>query len=127
MTQAAPPRDGLTRIVRIMDLAADDATLAACDHAHSVGQTPPEVIAAQVRHGIAELQIYRAGHRLVMVMDVTDAFDPAGLDAEGTVNEAIRAWHIRMAQLQRAPFADNQAWPEAHRVFRQSDHIKDSE
>jgi hypothetical protein len=34
----------------------------------------------------------------------------------------IAAWHKRMAELQRAPFTDRIAWPEAHLVFRQSEH-----
>ncbi|MGN7161858.1 L-rhamnose mutarotase [Sphingomonas sp. SAFR-052] len=98
--------------------------LAAYDLAHAPGNTPPEVIAAQLRYGIAELQIHRAGCRLVMLMEVTPDFDPAGLDAERHVHPAIDQWHIRMGALQRSPFADGKAWPEAKTVFRQSDHVK---
>lgn len=113
----------LRRYVRIMDLRDDPATLAAYDRAHMVGQTPVEIVAAQHRHGIAEMEIFRAGNRLVMLMDVTDAFDPDGLDAERAVQDVIDRWHLRMAEYQRPPFADGVAWPEAHRVFRQSDHL----
>ena len=123
----APAGMATRRIVRIMDLADDPATLAAYDQAHAPGNTPPEVIAAQLRHGIAELQIYRAGCRLVMLMDVTPDFDPEALDAERHGQAAIDQWHVRMGALQRPPFADGEAWPEAVRVFRQSDHSKETE
>ena len=105
-----------------MDLNAGAELAQAYELAHQRGNTPSAVLSAQRRHGIEELEIYRAGDRLVMIMEVTDAYDPAALDAESARWPQIAAWHQRMAQLQRAPFEDGIAWPEAHRVFRQSEH-----
>ena len=110
------------RIVRIMDLNNRPDLLQAYELAHQRGNTPTAVLTAQRRHGIAEMEIYRAGDRLVMIMEVTDAYDPAALDAETARSPVIAAWHQRMAELQRAPFAGGVAWPEAHLVFRQSEH-----
>ncbi len=115
------------RFVRIMDLHDDPAVIAAYDLAHSVGETPAEVIAAQLRYGIAEMEIFRTGNRLVMLMEVTADFDPDGLDAERGLQGAIDRWHLRMATLQCPPFANGEAWPEAQRVFRQSDHLNGTE
>jgi L-rhamnose mutarotase len=105
-----------------MDLNNHPDLLKAYELAHQPGNTPAPVLRAQRRHGIAELEIYRAGDRLVMIMEVTDAYDPAALDAESGHSPEIAAWHKRMAELQKAPFADRIAWPEAHLVFRQSEH-----
>ena len=110
------------RIVRLMDLHNRPDLLEAYEIAHQPGNTPAAVLNAQRRHGIEELEIYRAGDRLVMIMEVTDAYDPAALDAESERSPEIAAWHKRMGELQRAPFADRGAWPEAHRVFRQTEH-----
>ena len=110
------------RIVRLMDLHNRPDLLEAYEIAHQPGNTPAAVLNAQRRHGIEELEIYRAGDRLVMIMEVTDAYDPAALDAESERSPEIAAWHKRMGELQRAPFADRGRWPEAHRVFRQSEH-----
>jgi L-rhamnose mutarotase len=110
------------RIVRLMDLNNRSDLFQAYELAHQRGNTPNAVLSAQRRHGIAELEIYRAGDRLVMIMEVTDAYDPAALDAESARSPEIAAWHQRMAELQTAPFADRVAWPEAHLVFRQSEH-----
>ena len=112
----------IRRIVRLMDLNNRPDLLEAYELAHKRGSTPTAVLNAQRCHGIAELEIYRAGDRLVMIMEVTDAYDPAALDAESARSSEIAAWHKRMAELQKAPFADRVAWPEAHLVFRQSEH-----
>jgi L-rhamnose mutarotase len=110
------------RIVRVMDLADDPDVLAEYDTAHSKGQTPQAVLDAQRRHGIEELEIFRAGNRLIMLMRVTPDFDPEALDAESGRDPVIAEWHRRMAKLQRAPFPDCVGWPEATLVFRQSEH-----
>ncbi len=109
-------------IVRIMDMPDDPATIAAYDQAHRVGHTPPAVLDMQRRHGIADLEIFRADNRLAMLMHVTEAFDPAGIEAESASNPVLIAWHRQMGVMQRPPFADGRNWPEAVRVFRQSDH-----
>ena len=111
------------RIVRIMDLDPDPASAAGYDGAHSVGQTPTAVIGAQHEHGIVEMQIFQSGDRLVMILELADDFDAAGLERAERDHPEIAAWQIRMAALQRAPFPDGEPWPEAHRVFRQSDHL----
>jgi len=68
------------------------------------------------------MEIYRAGDRLVMIMEVIDSYDPAALDSDSAFFVEITRWHQRMAQLQKAPLPDGVAWPEARRVFRQSEH-----
>ena len=108
-----------------MDLNNLPDLLEAYELAHKRGNTPTAVLKAQRLHGIAEMEIYRAGDRLVMIMEVTDAYDPAALDRESDRSTMIAAWHKRMAELQRAPFADGVVWPEARLVFRQSEHEAD--
>ena len=105
-----------------MDLNNEADVLEAYDEAHRPGNTPRAVIEAQRRHGIAEMEIYRAGDRLIMIMEVTDSYNPAALDTDSARSVEITSWHQRMAQLQKAPLADGMAWPEARRVFRQSEH-----
>ena len=110
------------RIVRVQDLADDPAVFVAYDEAHRPGGTPPVVLDAQRRHGILDLEIFRYANRLVMIMTVSDDFDPEGLDRESTVVPDLVDWHRRMGSLQRRPGKTEQDWPEAQLVFRQSDH-----
>ncbi len=109
------------RFVRAIDLADDPAAIAAYDAAHAAGNIPPAVLASQRRHGIAELAIYRHGNRLVMMMDVTDAFDPQALDRDAANDPVLIDWHRRMGALQRS-LPDAEGWAEMRIVFRQSDH-----
>lgn len=109
------------RFIRMIDLADDPAQIAAYDAAHAVGNTPAEVLASQRRHGIVELAIYRTGNRLVMVMDVSDAFDPDALDRDAGSDPVLIDWHRRMGALQR-PLPGEGGWVEMACVFRQSDH-----
>ncbi|PVM84541.1 L-rhamnose mutarotase [Caulobacter radicis] len=109
------------RFVRTIDLDGDPAAIAAYEKAHSPGSTPPAVLASQRRHGVAELAIYRVGNRLMMVMDVTDTFDPEGLDREAQSDPALIEWHRHMKALQR-PLPGHDGWAEMPCIFRQSDH-----
>ncbi|MDQ1155160.1 L-rhamnose mutarotase [Brevundimonas sp. SORGH_AS_0993] len=115
------------RVVRIMDLATDAAAIAAYDEAHRAGRTPVAVVEAQHRHGIVEMEIFRAGHRLVMILTLAEDFDAEGLQRIEREHPELIAWQARMAELQRAPFADGEPWPVAHRVFRQSDHLSNKD
>lgn len=114
---------GVHRVVRIMDLASDAAAIAAYDDAHRVGGTPSAVVDAQHRHGIVEMEIFRAGNRLVMILTLADDFDGEALQQVEREHPDLIAWQARMAALQRAPLADGTPWPEARCVFRQSDHL----
>ena len=110
------------RIVRVQDLADDPEVFSAYDEAHRSGRTPAAVLDAQRRHGILDLEIFRHSNRLVMIITVSDDFDPEGLDRESAVVPELVDWHRRMGLLQRRPGTAEQDWPEARLVFRQSDH-----
>lgn len=116
------PSGAVRRIIRVQDLADDPHVFAAYEAAHCPGATPAAVFDAQRRHGILDLEIYRFADRLVMIMTVSDAFDPAGLDRESATSPELVAWHRRMGALQRRPGSADSDWPEARLVFRQSDH-----
>ena len=109
------------RIVRMTEIEGGLAAIRAYEDAHLPGNTPAAVLASQRRHGVAELTIYRLGDRLVMVMDVTDAFDPRGLDQDAQSDPVLIDWHRRMSALQR-PVEGEVNWAEMRCVFRQSDH-----
>lgn len=110
------------RIVRVQDLADDPVVFSAYDEAHRPGRTPAAVLDAQRRHGILDLEIFRYADRLVMIMIVSDDFDPEGLDRESAIVPDLVNWHQRMGKLQRRPGKAGQDWPEAELVFRQTDH-----
>lgn len=116
------PAGAVRRIIRVQDLADDLGVFDAYEAAHCPGATPAAVLDAQRRHGILDLEIYRHADRLVMIMTVSDRFDPDGLDRESITSPELVEWHRRMGALQRRPGQADSDWPEARLVFRQSDH-----
>lgn len=109
------------RFIRMIDLVDNAVAIAAYEKAHAPGHTPPAVLASQRRHGIVELEMYRLGARLVMVMEVDDRFDPDALDREMQADSVLIDWHRHMSAVQR-PIDGQQGWAEMPCIFRQSDH-----
>jgi L-rhamnose mutarotase len=73
--------------------------------------------------GIEEMEIYRSGNRLVMVMDTTEDFDPGAKAAADAVNPDVIAWEELMDRFQQplswAPAGTK--WLEADRIFALSE------
>jgi L-rhamnose mutarotase len=74
--------------------------------------------------GIDEMEIYRTGNRLVMVMDVSEDFDPEAKAAADATNPDVVAWEELMDRFQRRlPWAPTGTkWLEADRIFALSEH-----
>ena len=84
-----------------LDLKDDPALIAEYERHHR--QVWPEVIAHLRGQGVRELQIFRLGTRLVMLMDTDDAvFDPARMAAAQHDDPRLRAWEDLMWRFQQA-------------------------
>ena len=84
----------------------------------------PDVLAHLRRHGINELEIFRLGTRMVMVMDTDDTrFDPDKMAAAQHDDPRIAAWEALMWRFQRAtPWTpDGSKWTPMDRIFRLTD------
>ncbi len=80
----------------------DDPALAAQYESHH-RDVWPEVLAHLRAHGVRELEIFRLGTRLVMVMETDDAvFDPARMAAAERDDPKLRAWEDLMWRFQQA-------------------------
>ena len=74
--------------------------------------------------GVRELEIFRLGTRMVMVMDTDDAtFDPARMAAAERDDPRLRAWEDLMWEFQAAtPWTPEGAkWTPMQRLFRLTD------
>lgn len=107
------------RHVLLIDLVDEAEAIARYEAWHAAGALPPAIGASIRAAGIAAMEIYRTGNRLVMVMETDDAFDPDAKAADDATNQAVQAWEARMDQVQR-PLSwagDDAKWTPARRIF----------
>jgi len=101
----------------------DDPELIARYEAHHRAVWP-EVLAHLRTQGVRELEIYRLGTRMVMVMDTDDAvFDPARLAAAERDDPRLKEWEALMWRFQ-APTPWTPAgtkWTPMQSIFRLSE------
>lgn len=102
-----------------LDLHDDAALIAEYERWHRPENIWPEVPQSIRAAGIRDLQIFRAGNRLVMVLDVPDAYSPTAKAAADAANPRVQAWEAMMWKFQQAlPFADaGEKWVPMHRIF----------
>ena len=105
-----------------LDLKDDPALIAEYELQHR--EVWPEVLAHLRAQGVRELEIFRLGTRLVMVMDTDDAvFDPARMAAAERDDPRLRAWEDLMWKFQAAtPWTpDGAKWTPMQNIFRLSE------
>lgn len=102
-----------------LDLKPDPALIAEYERWHRPENIWPEVVASIRAAGIRDMQIFRAGNRLFMVMGVPDDYAPDAKAAADAANPRVQAWEALMDRFQqRLPFAAPGAkWVPLTRIF----------
>lgn len=100
-----------------VDLKDDAALIAAYDEHHK--KVWPEILHSITASGITQLEIFRLGNRLVMLLEVNDSFsfeEKARLDA---ANTKVQDWENLMWQYQQAlPLAKpGEKWVLMDKIF----------
>ena len=110
--------------VLTLDLVDDAGAIAEYERWHTPGNVPAPVLAAIRASGVAEMEIFRTGTRLVMTMTVTPDFDPAAKADADAADPQVAEWEARMGTFQCAlPAApDGSRWTPMTPIFRLSDH-----
>ena len=112
------------RHVLLLDLKDDPELIAQYEAWHAAGAVPKAVIESIRAADIREMEIYRSGDRLVMVMETGPQFDPAAKAAADRGNPDLIAWEELMNRFQRSlPHAgEGEKWVEAKRIFSLDEH-----
>ncbi|WP_010187431.1 L-rhamnose mutarotase [Sphingomonas sp. PAMC 26605] len=118
---AAPGRR--TRHVLVLDLHDDPEAIAAYRHWHRPGGPPAAVTRAIRADGIATLEIWQVGDRLVMLMETTPDFDPAAKAVRDATDPEIQAWETLMDRFQRRLrfAAEGEKWVTAEQIYALED------
>ncbi|HEV7779008.1 MAG TPA: L-rhamnose mutarotase [Luteibacter sp.] len=102
-----------------LDLRDDAQAIAEYENWHRANRIWPEIVASIRKAGIVDMQIYRTGNRLMMVMETTDDFDAGAKAIADAADERVQAWEALMATFQQPlPWAPaGQKWVPMRRIF----------
>lgn len=100
-----------------MELVDDEAMIAKYVEAHA--HVWPEVIAGQREVGILDMQIYRHGRQLFMIMDTVDKFDFDRDMARLATLPRQAEWEAYVSQFQgcSADTRSDEKWQLMERIF----------
>ncbi|MEC3909292.1 L-rhamnose mutarotase [Sphingobium sp. CR2-8] len=107
------------RHVLLIDLVDDAQAIAQYETWHASGALPPAIGASIRAADVTAMDIYRSGHRLVMVMETGPGFDAAAKAAADAADPAVQAWETQMDAVQRPlPWGHPDAkWTQAVPIF----------
>ncbi|WP_242107180.1 L-rhamnose mutarotase [Luteimonas aquatica] len=116
----------MPRLCYALDLHDDPKMIAEYERWHRADNVWPEIVESILSAGVEELEIYRAGDRLLLIMDVGEDFDPAAKAAADAANPQVRAWEDLMWRFQKPlpGAAPGEKWKPMQRIFSLS-HSRD--
>ncbi len=103
-----------------VDLKDDPGLIAEYEEWHLPENSWPEVQESIRASGIASMEIYRTGNRLFMIIEASDAFDPAKKAANDAANPDVQRWEGLMNRFQQPlPWAaENEKWVTMNKIFQ---------
>ena len=103
--------------VLLLDLKDDPASIAAYEEWHR--KVWPGILKNIHEGGIEDMQIFRAGNRLVMLMHTNKQFDFTAKSIADANNSLVQEWESLMDRFQqRLPFAaPNEKWVRMQSIF----------
>ncbi len=107
-----------------LNLIDDEDLIREYEQYHQPGYAWPEVIDSIRNSGILDLQIYRTGTLLVMVMTVTDSFSFEDKARRDSQNPKVIEWERLMTKFQRAAedASADEKWQTVNNIFDLSKH-----
>lgn len=112
------------RICLALDLVDDAALIAEYEYWHRVANIDPAVTQSIRDAGIDNMEIYRAGNRLFMIIDTSESYSSESKAQADTANPAVVAWVAKMKRFQQPiPVAGaDGTWHPMDRIFRLAEH-----
>jgi L-rhamnose mutarotase len=112
------------RFALALDLVDDAKLIAEYEAWHRPGRTPTPIIRSILDSGIRNMEIYRAGNRMVMIIEVDDTYSAETKSRADAANPDVQRWIALMKSFQQPiPVAGpDGTWVEMDRVFRLTDH-----
>ena len=107
----------MRRYCLALDLKDDASLIAEYEEHHR--NVWPEIIASIKDSGIEQMEIYRAGNRLFMIMETNDSFNFEKKAKADATNNKVQEWEKLMWKYQRALPAANpgEKWVLMEKIF----------
>ncbi len=101
-----------------LDLKNDSGLIAEYERCHQ--EVWPEITHSIRESGIQDMEIYRVGNRLFMVMEVSDEFSFEAKAAADGANPRVQEWEALMGKFQQPlPWAGpGEKWLRMKRIFK---------
>ena len=108
-----------------LDLKDDEDLIREYEEYHQPGSVWSEVVDSIRESGIIDMQIYRSGTQLIMVMSVDESFSFEDKARQDSQNSKVIEWERLMTQFQLVDDdADsNEKWRVVANVFKLQEHI----
>jgi L-rhamnose mutarotase len=106
-----------------LDLKDDPALIARYEAWHAPSSVPSAVIASIRAADILDMQIWRLGARLFMIMETGPAFSPEAKAAADMASEDVQAWERLMWEFQQplSGAAAAEKWLSMRQIFALTD------
>lgn len=103
-----------------LDLKNDPQLIAEYEHWHKDGNGWPEVRKSIIDAGIHDMQIYRTGNRLFMIMETVDDFRNEEKAVPDAANPKVQEWERLMWKYQQPlPWASgNEKWVGMDQIYQ---------
>lgn len=106
-----------------LDLKDDAVLIERYEAWHAAGAVPPAVIRSIRDADIRDMQIWRLGTRLFMIMETGPNFSPEAKAAADLASEDVQAWERLMWDFQQSlpGAADGEKWLAMKQIFALGD------
>ncbi len=110
----------MKRYCLALDLVDNPDLIAEYEHWHKSENGRPEIKKSIVGAGITNMEIYRTGNRLFMIMETDDTFDFDKKAAMDAANPKVQEWEKLMWKFQQPlPWAkEGEKWVLMDRMFQ---------
>lgn len=103
-----------------LDLKNDPQLISEYEHWHKAENGWPEIRRSIIDAGVTDMEIYRIGNRLFMIMDTPDDFRNDEKAARDEANPKVQEWEQLMWKFQEPlPWAaDGEKWVLMKQIFK---------
>lgn len=110
----------MKRYCLALDLKDDPQLIAEYEHWHKAENSWPEIRKSILDAEIRDMQIYRTGNRLFMIMETSDHYDAEKKGQMDSLNSIVQEWEQLMWKFQQPlPWAkEGEKWVVMDQIFQ---------